>query len=793
MALFISAPWGILSAAPRSSPRAALVSILLLLGSLVSTPLRAQTLWPTPLDTVRVTAPRPRAPDLLPRRAVFATVVPLGDQATAGRDLGDLLDRTAGVQVRRYGGLGSFSLAGVRGSSPGQILVCLDGVPLGSAGDGFVDLARLPASSFGHAEVYRGAQVASFGGPSAAGVINLVTPVAQMTPWRLTLTGGSFATSAARGQWGDTRGPLSAFLSGQLRRSRGDFPYLDRNGTLFGNQADDRMVRRANNNFRDAAFLGKGSWRIPLSAAADDLTGAAGSVRSLGTTGPIRATGPTVGTGVASANGTASATRPMEATGALRLDYTAQHFSRDGGVPGLESVQTRHVRSRSERTRHELTLCGTLLRAMPAGKPSAVPEARSGAPSVRRPGARSSARSSARSGAFSDASLSGLSRERTGTGPARVEAAAYTERVRDRFDNRDGEVGLGKAATDDRTHEEGGYLAWTQPWSTLAQEPRVRVDLRNERRIPFDRLRGERGFTRERKHRALSLEDRAFLGPVTLEGSYRWARAADNYGGPTGWMEEPAPVGRVQRDDGTAFGLRFDCGSGWVVKANRGRLVRFPTFPELFGQNGMQEGNPALRPERGVQWDLGASWAPDRPWRVEAAYFESLVEDRILLLQNSQRTVIAMNLDRAWVRGVEASGFLRITLPRSALELSGSTTWQDTRDLGASPVYHGKRLPNLPAVEAFLSASLLRGVWKARWDLATRTAHFRDRYNAPGKRTPGSTTHDLALERTLRGRIARVRLETRNLLDQRREDIDGFPLPGRSYLVEITVGKEVRS
>jgi outer membrane receptor protein involved in Fe transport len=696
-------------------------------------------------------------------------VVPLGEQATAGRDLGDLLDRTAGVQVLRYGGLGSFSLAGVRGSSPGQILVCLDGVPLATAGDGFVDLARLPVSSFGHAEVYRGAQVASFGGASAAGVINLITPVAQRTPWRLTLTGGSFGTSAARGQWGGARGPLSAFLSGQLRRSHGDFPYLDRNGTLFGNDTDDRMVHRANNDFHDAAFLGKGSWRIPLSAAGDDPSQAAGPTDA---TSPSGAIGPT---------GMGGATDPIGATGVLRLDYTAQQFRRDGGVPGLESVQTRHVRFRSDRARHELTLRGTLSRAVPGVKRSA------------RPGVKRSVLPGTQLGALPEALRDGLPHERPGAGPARIEAAAYTERVRDRFDNRDGEVGLGRVATDDRTREEGGYLAWTQPWSALAQEPRLRVDLRNERRFPFDRLRGGRGFTRERRHRALSLEDRAFLGPLTLEGSYRWARAADNYGGPSGWMEGPAPAGRVQRDEGPAFGLRLDCGRGWVVKANRGRLARFPTFPELFGQNGVQEGNPALRPERGVQWDLGASWAPGRPWRAEAAYFESLVEDRILLLQNSQRTVIARNLDRAWVRGVEASGFLRVPLPRAALELSGSTTWQDTRDLGASPVYHGKRLPNLPALEAFLSASLLRGAWKARWDLAAGTAHFRDRYNAPEKRTPGSTTHDLAVERVFGRGIARVRVETRNLLDQRREDIDGFPLPGRSYLVEITVGKEVRS
>lgn len=667
-----------------------LASLLLILGAPTSA--TAQALWPVPLDTVQVTAPRPHAAESRVRRAGFATVVPLGERAPAGRDLGDLLDRIVGVQVHRYGGLGSFSLAGVRGSSPGQVLVCIDGVPLASAGDGFVDLARLPASSFGQAEIYRGAQVASCGGPPAAGVINLVTPTAGAMPWRLTLSGGSFGTGVARGQWGGVRGPLAALFSGQLRRSRGDFRYLDRNGTLFGNNADDRMVRRANSDFRDAAFLGKGSWRIGSPPGHDDTTGV-----------------PCV----------------------WRLDYTGQRFSRDGGVPGTESVQTRHVRFRSERMRHELSLRGTLLR---------------------------------------------------------LEAAAHLDRSRDRFDNRAGEVGLGRAATDDRTREEGAYLAWTQPLRVVLQEPRVRVDLRNERRLPFDLLRGERGFIRERRHRTLAIEDRAFLGPLVVEGSYRWARAADNYGGPTGWMAGPAPTGRVQRDEGAAFGLRLDCGKGWVVKANQGRLARFPTFPELFGQNGVQEGNPALRPERGVQWDLGASWAPDRPWRCEVAFFESLVEGRIFLLQNSQRTVIAMNLDRAWVRGVEASGVLRVPLPRAVLELTSSTTWQGARDISLTPVYHGKRLPNLPALEAFLSAVLARGAWSARWDLAARTSHFRDRYNSQAKRSPGSTTHDLALSRTIGSGVARIRAEVRNLLDQRREDIDGFPLPGRSFLFEITVG-----
>jgi iron complex outermembrane receptor protein len=230
-----------------------------------------------------------------------------------------------------------------------------------------------------------------------------------------------------------------------------------------------------------------------------------------------------------------------------------------------------------------------------------------------------------------------------------------------------------------------------------------------------------------------------------------------------------------------------------VVKANRGRLARFPSFPELFGQNGVQEGNPALRPEHGIQWDAGIQLAPDQPLRFEAAYFESLVEDQVALLQNSQRTVKAMNLERAWVRGVESSGFTRIELTgKTALELQGSFTWQEARDVGRSVTYRGKELPDLPGREGFGSLRLLRGAWDGRWEISARSAHYRDRYNSPQKRTPASVVHAASLGRALLRDSIHLRFEAQNLFDRRIEDIDGFPLPGRSFLAEITYGSASR-
>jgi outer membrane receptor protein involved in Fe transport len=405
-------------------------------------------------------------------------------------------------------------------------------------------------------------------------------------------------------------------------------------------------------------------------------------------------------------------------------------------VPGTETVQTRNVGFATARTRHQVSLDDRLPLSW----------------------------------------------------PLHLEAAVRRERIDDHFDNRDGEVGLARVDTENQTVDTGWRGALSAVIPPLHQEPRVTIDRRTEGWTPYDRLRQSRGFTRAREHQTVSLEDRLTLGRLIAEASYLKARAVDNYAGSIGWgrpAEASAP--RQQSYEGPTFGVRLDCGGGFLVKANRGRLARFPTFPELFGQNGVQEGNPALRPEHGVQWDAGLQFAPSRPFRVEAAYFESLVEDQVVLLQNSQRTVKAMNLERAWVRGVESSGFTRIDLTgKSALEVQGSYTWQEARDVGRSATYRGKELPNLPGREGFGSLRLLNGPWDGRWEVSARSSHYRDRYNSPQKRTPASAVHDASLGRTWRRESFHARFEVHNLFDRRTEDIDGFPLPGRSFLAEIT-------
>ena len=107
-------------------------------------------------------ARRPRARPKGNRRArridgsAFATVLTHEQFAGTGADLGEILERTVGVQVRNFGGLGDLSTISIRGSTAEQVEIFLDGIPLNRALGGGVDLSTLPLGNVERVEVYRG-------------------------------------------------------------------------------------------------------------------------------------------------------------------------------------------------------------------------------------------------------------------------------------------------------------------------------------------------------------------------------------------------------------------------------------------------------------------------------------------------------------------------------------------------------------------------------------------------------------------------------------------------------------
>ena len=76
-----------------------------------------------------------------------------------------------------------------------------------------------------------------------------------------------------------------------------------------------------------------------------------------------------------------------------------------------------------------------------------------------------------------------------------------------------------------------------------------------------------------------------------------------------------------------------------------------------------------------------------------------------------------------------------------------------------------------------------RGPWLAAGELVVESDTFLDRANFV--RAPGRTLVGASLGRSL-GAV-RLLVEGRNLGDRLAEDVAGFPLPGRMFLVSLTL------
>lgn len=204
--------------------------------------------------------------------AVSASPFPVGDATVtvvdldapgAPGDLADLLAGVAGLQVRRYGGLGAEAVPTIRGSTSAQIQVLVDGLPLADAQDGGVDLSHLPLARYATAEIYRGYVPARFGGGGGAGAVNFVTRRGAAGS-SLRLGAGSFGEASARWEHvlGLRAGAVELGLLLHARRTDNGFGYRDHNQT-FANPDDDRDAQRRNAGWHEHGGTLSGSWYGP--------------------------------------------------------------------------------------------------------------------------------------------------------------------------------------------------------------------------------------------------------------------------------------------------------------------------------------------------------------------------------------------------------------------------------------------------------------------------------------------------------------------------------------------------
>ena len=126
----------------------------------------------------------------------------------------DLLRTVPGLEVTEAGGAGKQTAIRLRGASPSQTLVLLDGVRLNTPTNADVDFAHLMADNLERIEIVRGPQ-ATYGSEAMAGVVNLITR-STGSGWSGSLSAETGTREHRRlaGTLGASAGPLGFRLSG---------------------------------------------------------------------------------------------------------------------------------------------------------------------------------------------------------------------------------------------------------------------------------------------------------------------------------------------------------------------------------------------------------------------------------------------------------------------------------------------------------------------------------------------------------------------------------------------------
>lgn len=138
-----------------------------------------------------------------------------------------------------------------------------------------------------------------------------------------------------------------------------------------------------------------------------------------------------------------------------------------------------------------------------------------------------------------------------------------------------------------------------------------------------------------------------------------------------------------------------------TLRGSLGRAFRAPTILELYRTvqdhgGTVTAGNPDLKPETAISWDLGIEQGLWSGARIKATYFENYIEDMIYSKSETPTLKTKVNAGKAESRGVELEAEQRIL--RDLLRLFANYTYIDSeiKENIASPASVGKRMTAVP-------------------------------------------------------------------------------------------------
>ena len=247
----------------------------------------------------------------------------------------------------------------------------------------------------------------------------------------------------------------------------------------------------------------------------------------------------------------------------------------------------------------------------------------------------------------------------------------------------------------------------------------------------------------------------------------------------------PAVFVNVYPFRGTFFSLRA------YVKQS----FRMPTFNDLYYTD---MGNANLKPESALQYDLGFALNKHfqsgliRHAEMHFDAYYNTVRDKIVAYPKGQQFRWTMlNLGMVHIKGLDVEAEADFSVGRSfTATLRAQYTYQDARDVtDPADSYYRHQIPYIP----WHSGSAILGLSWKRWNLNYSFIYAGERYdeqeNIIYNHVEPWYTSDLSLRYwfTVNSLRFSAQAEVNNLLDQQYEVIVNYPMPGRNYKLTLSV------
>ncbi|MBE7410573.1 MAG: TonB-dependent receptor plug domain-containing protein [Leptospiraceae bacterium] len=171
--------------------------------------------------------------------------------------LADVLEKEAGIRVKKFGGLGSYSTLSIRGSNSNQVMFYINGVPINNSQGGEINLSDLPFDSIERIEIYKSGSTLGLSSSAIGGSVNLIVGKdVKIKISRATISVGSLNTGKISASHSDFTEKVQYSILVQNEKSDQDFLFRNNNGTPVLNKTDDFDDRRRNAQFNRYNFSG---------------------------------------------------------------------------------------------------------------------------------------------------------------------------------------------------------------------------------------------------------------------------------------------------------------------------------------------------------------------------------------------------------------------------------------------------------------------------------------------------------------------------------------------------------